>query len=96
MIGGKLEWLQAPGNAEEALLGGGDLALVAQSRECAEQIGMELGDFAALAVSRFVTRADDEAWTGLISAMNASTAPSDAAIATIMRRAVADVREVLG
>jgi hypothetical protein len=55
--------------AEEAILGLGDLTLLAQLQARAEASGLDLGTYAAAAVSRYAAEASDEQWITLMGAM---------------------------
>ena len=85
-----------PAEAGELLLGQADLALIAQAQRAAGVLHLELSDFARMAVERFVARADDEAWTTLISRMNSSDDPQGAAVVWIIRIAISNVEEMAG
>ncbi len=49
----------------------------------------------SLAVGRFMERADDDAWVQLVGVMGRSEMPGLAVLATILKRAVVDVREAV-
>lgn len=94
MLHDVLENMRGPGDIERAIMHAGGLTLLADASRCADVIGRSTSAFAVLAMQRFMDRADDEAWTGLVSAMNGSEHPADEAVAVIVRKAVADIREL--
>ena len=51
-----LNFLQAPGEIETVLLNAGELPLLVEVLEAAEQLHMPAGAFAALAVRRFFAK----------------------------------------
>lgn len=95
MFGDLIQRLDHPGTAEAVLIEAGDLVLLADMRDAATRLGMETGDFVSLAIRRFLERADDEAWLQIVGAMGRSQTPGLAALTSILRRAVADVREAV-
>ncbi len=96
MLGDFIARIDEPFIAEQALIEAGELALLANVSEAAGQLGFEVAPFIALAVRRFIERADDEAWLQLVGVMGKSEEPGHAALAAILRRAVKDVRESAG
>ena len=94
MLGDIIARLGDPGAAEATLIEAGDLALLAEVRSAAGLLDMETGDFASLAVRRFLERADDDAWLQLVGVMGKSESPGFDALSAILKRAVADAREV--
>jgi hypothetical protein len=95
MLGDLIASLDRPGQAEAAVVETGDLALLADVQGAAGVLGMSTGEFASLAVRRFIERADDETWTSLIGVMGRREEPGLAALSAILKRAVADVREAV-
>jgi len=95
MLGDILTRLGDPGAAETVVIEAGDLALLADVQEAAGRLDMKAGAFVSLAVSRFVERADDDAWLNLVGVIGRSETPGLDALATILRRAVGDVREAV-
>jgi hypothetical protein len=67
----------------EAILGLGDLRLLATMRQQADANGLELGAYAAQAVSRYAAEASDEEWITLMGALGRSQDPG----MTCLRRA---------
>jgi hypothetical protein len=61
--------------AMEALVGLGDLALLAKVEGAAEAEGITPGDFAARAVQAFSDGASDEDWVSLIGVMGRTSDP---------------------
>jgi hypothetical protein len=95
MLGDIIARLDDPGSAEAALIEAGDLMLLTDVAAAANALGMKTGDFAALAVRRFVERADDDRWLQLIGVMGRSERPGLDALSAILKAAVADVREAV-
>jgi len=62
--------------AHEALIGVGDLALLAELRACAEADGLDLGAYAARAVARYASEASGDDWVTLMGAMNRTRDPA--------------------
>lgn len=73
--------------ATEAILGLGDLRLLAEMRARAEENGVGLGAYAAWAVRTYADNASSEEWTTLIGALSRSEDPG----VTCLRRAFAYV-----
>lgn len=96
MLGDIIGRIDDPIVAEQALMETGELALLSDVTHAARLLDLEVGRFIALAIRRFVERADDDAWLQLVGAMGKSEEPSNAAISAILRRAVKDVQEVAG
>ncbi len=71
--------------AEEAILGLADLALLAELRKRADADGLDLGAYAAAAVNRYAAVASDEEWITLIGAMSRARDPG----AIFLERALA-------
>jgi hypothetical protein len=94
MLGDLLELIDQPGAVEAALVEAGDLALLAVLADAAAALDLSTGAFAALAVRRFVERAEDEEWLELVGAIGRAADPGLAALRAIMRRAAADARAV--
>lgn len=94
MLGDIIARLDDPGAAETTLLEAGDLALLADVRNAAGLLELNIGEFVSLAVRRFVERADDNAWLQLVGVMGKSETPGLEALSAILKRAVADAREV--
>jgi len=86
--------LEEPGGVETFLLNSGNLSQLADVSEAAELIGLSSGEFASLSVRRFLDRASPDDWASLTSAINNGDDAMGSAIAVILRRAVADVKEV--
>lgn len=66
--------------ALEALVGLGDLALLARVEDAAAAAELTPGAFAAQAVEVFSTRASDEDWVSLIGAMGQTADPGQACL----------------
>lgn len=66
--------------AMEALVGLGDLALLARVEEAAGREGISRGDFATQAVHAFSAQASDEDWVSLIGAMGRTSDPGQACL----------------
>jgi len=66
--------------AMEALVGLGDLTLLARVEEAASQEGLSPGGFAAQAVQVFSTLASNEDWVSLIGAMGRTSDPGQACL----------------
>lgn len=71
--------------AAEALASLDDLPLVARVREAAAAESVTAGEFAAVAVQRFSSEADDEAWVTAIGQIGQSKQPG----LVLLRRALA-------
>jgi hypothetical protein len=84
-LGDVLAHLDDETAAAEALLGLGDLKLLADARERAAAEGLELTDFARAAVQRYATAAPDEEWITLMGLLGRTDDPG----ATCLRRAFA-------
>lgn len=99
MLGDILGRLQEPGTAAGFLLERGDLALLADVNEAAMRLDLAPDAFVSLAVRRFADRADADAWLQLVAVIGRSAEqgadPGGDALAAILRRAVADVREAV-
>ena len=93
MLGELIARIDRPGIAEAALLEAGDLVLLAAVTEAAAQLSLSTGDFAALALRRFVERAGDDDWLQLAGTMGRTEEPGLAALRAILNHAVADARE---
>ena len=61
--------------AAETVIGLGDLSLLAALRQRADEEGLELGAFAALAVQRYAEQASDEEWITLMGVLSQSADP---------------------
>jgi hypothetical protein len=75
--------------AREAVLGLGDLAMIARVREAADASDVAFGTFAAGAVRRYAAEASDEEWTTLMGVLARVPDPGSACL----RRALAYVLE---
>ena len=75
MLGDLVARLRDEAVVEEALLAFTDLALLADLRAQAEASGLELGAYAAAAVSRYASDAPAEEWVTLMGAMSRSQDP---------------------
>ncbi|WP_436644185.1 hypothetical protein [Microbaculum sp. FT89] len=95
MLGDIIARLGDPGAAEAILIEAGELVLLADIRDAARALDLDAGEFSALAVRRFVERADDDAWLHLVGVIGRSDAPGLDALSAILRRAVADAREAV-
>ena len=94
LTGDDLSALSQPGGFQEMLIGVGEFQLIGDVNDAAAQLGLAPEMFASTAVRRFLERADDDAWTSLLSRLHDSSAPMAMAVAVILHRAVADVKEV--
>ncbi len=70
--------------AAQAILDLGDLKLLAEMRERAEENGVSLGAYTAWVVRAYADNAPSEEWTSLISALERSDDPGT----TCLRRAL--------
>ena len=86
--------LNEPGGLEAVLINAGALKLLPEIAAAATLISLDARAFSALAVRRFVERADDEDWASLTSAANAQDDALGSIIALILRKAVDDATEV--
>jgi hypothetical protein len=84
MLGDLLAQFADESSAAEAVLGLGDLRLLAALREGAEEEGLELGTFAAQAVQRYEAKASDEEWITLMGELARSDDPG----LTFLKRAL--------
>ena len=95
MLGTLIMRLHEPGTAEETLVAAGDLLLLAALSDAAARLNLSTGDFASLAIHRFVERADDDEWLQLTTVMDRTEEPGVAALRAILSRAVADSRAAM-
>ena len=86
--------LAEPGGLETVLINAGALKLLPEIEAAAALIDLDARAFSALAVRRFMERADDQDWAMLTSAANAEGDALGSIIAVILRKAVDDAREV--
>ena len=70
--------------ATEALIGLGDLALLARVETTGSAHGESRGAYAAGAVARFADQADDEAWLGLMNKIERTDDPASACLRTMI------------
>lgn len=73
--------------ATEAVLEAGDLNLLAALRKRADDEGMALDAFAALAVRRYAENAADEEWITMMGILGRAADPGRAFIARALARA---------
>ena len=73
--------------ATEALIEVGDLSLLAALRKCADEAGLAVGTFAALAIRRYAEDAPDEEWITLMGVLGRSADPGRAFITRALTRA---------
>jgi hypothetical protein len=85
MLGDILTKLTDETTAVEAILGTGDLALLAAARERAAAEGRDLADCVVLTVQRYTAQASDEEWLTLMGMLNRSRDPGT----TCLKRAFA-------
>ena len=85
MLGDLIARLEDEVIAAEALLSLDDLPLVAWIAEASANEGLPPGAYAAAAVGRFVTEANDQEWLSLIGIMARDTDPAG----VFLRRALA-------
>lgn len=85
MLGDLIARLEDEAIAAEALLSLNDLSLVARVAKASAGAGLPPGAYAAAAVGRYVTEADDQEWLSLIGIMTRHADPSGA----FLRRALA-------
>jgi hypothetical protein len=69
LLGDLIAQLSDEDGAEEALIGLGDLALLADLRAQAAAAGLALGSFTSATVNRYAAQASDEEWVTLLGAM---------------------------
>lgn len=86
--------LEQPGGLETVLLNAGDIQLLAEINEAADKLRMAPNAFASLAIRRFMERAGDEDWASLTSDANRNADALGSVVATILRKAVDDVKEI--
>jgi len=84
-LGDVLAHLDDETAAAEAILRLGDLKLLADARERAEAEGIDLADFARVAVQRYAAAASDEEWITLMGLLGRAHDPA----AACLRRAFA-------
>ncbi|MGI9423800.1 MAG: hypothetical protein ACR2PA_11440 [Hyphomicrobiaceae bacterium] len=94
LAGDDLRTLSQPGGFQEALIRAGEIRLIGEVSEAAAHLGIPPHAFASLSVQRFMERAGDDEWTGLLSHLHDSISPLDTVLTVILRRAVADVMEI--
>ncbi len=85
MLGDLLARFADESAAAEALLGLGDLRLVAALRERAAAEGIGMGAFAARSVRRYADAATDEEWVTLMGELGRSPDPGLAFIKRALR-----------
>ena len=83
-LGEILDRLDDERAAEDALMGLGDLVLIARIRGQAETAGLGVGPLLASIVGNFVGSADSQAWTQLVMAANNAQDPGAAALKVIL------------
>lgn len=93
MLSTLLGQLRDEGEAEAILVQLDDLVLKAGVDEMRALHGETQGEYAAGAVSRFSSSAKDDDWLSLIPAIQRSDDPARAALAFMLRWAVADDRK---
>ena len=86
--------LDEPGGVETVLINADALSLLIDVNANAEKMGLDAASFTRLAVRRFMERADDEDWASLTSSANAQDDPLGTVVVRILRKAVADAKEV--
>ena len=89
-----LKTLEEPGGLETVLINAGEIALLCNVKSSAERMELSSGEFASLAVRRFINLAGDEDWANVTSRANDGDDPFAAVVAAILQRAVLDVEEV--
>lgn len=87
LLGDILSCFDEPAVAAEAVVGLGDLALLAGLGRAAETEGVSLGDYASAAMWFYASHASDEEWITLMGALGRADDPG----AVCMRRAFAFV-----
>lgn len=89
-LGALIERLEHDDTAGQALEALGDIVLYTRVCAMAQAFGESPGAYVAVSVSRFAATADDEAWLGLVAAMERAEAPGDAALVRMLEWALRD------
>lgn len=89
LLGALIARLQDEHHAAETLEALGDLVLYAEVATAAAASDETPGGYLAASVDHFAAAADDEAWMGLVAAMERAEDPGRAAIDRILRWALA-------
>lgn len=84
-LGTILENLANEGSAADALTALGDLVLYTRVVATAERYAESPGAYVAGSVDRFAAAAGDEAWVGLLGAMERSDDPARAALRRMLQ-----------
>jgi hypothetical protein len=93
LLGDIIERLGDESQALEALLGLGDLTLLARVEAAAHAAGSTPGAVASAAVDAFTGSASDEDWVSLIGAMGRTDDPGRACLKTMVEFALAPRRD---
>ncbi|MDX2205893.1 MAG: hypothetical protein NW223_24295 [Hyphomicrobiaceae bacterium] len=90
----ELEHEETGARALEAL---GDIVLFSEVQAMGEAFGESVAAYVATAAGRFAALAGDEAWLGLVGAMEQAAAPGQVALRRMLRWALdQDARELAG
>ena len=87
-----LRILEEPGGLEAVLLNASEMTLLLEVQNAAATLELSPGEFASLAVRRFIERAGNEDWASLTSRANAMEDAMAGVVAVILWRAVGDVK----
>jgi hypothetical protein len=88
LLGDVIANLEDEAAAMEALVGFGDLSLLARVEEAASQQDLTAGEFAAQAVRVFCARASDQDWVSLIGVMGQTDNPGQICLKKIVEFAL--------
>lgn len=96
-LGEVMRGLEHDGDAAAALAALGDIVLLAEVQAMATAYDEEPGEYVANASRRFALSASDETWLALMTAMERAADPGKAAVAHVLRWALAaDARTEAG
>jgi hypothetical protein len=88
LLGTLMTQLGRPERAAETLITLGDLVLVAEVEAMAAAGGETVADYAAAAVERFASAADDEAWLTLVGRLERADDPAGVFLSHALRFAL--------
>lgn len=96
-LGNLIAQLEDEDNGPQALEALQDIVLFSDVRAMAEAFGETVGAYVATAARRFAALAGDEAWLGMIGAMERAPEPGPTALRRMLRWALeADAQELAG
>jgi hypothetical protein len=93
-LGQILATMETEGGAAEWLETTGDIVLLAEVEATSTKYGESVGEYVAGAARRFAAGAGDEAWVGLVGAIERGDDPAKAALHRIVEWALRQDQEV--